>query len=108
VSGQALAHMPHKEKLEFSDAFDSYKAFAQLRNEEDAIWRRLGLMNHPDILMAGDWVNLHQAYGEALEMDTRMETLTTYIRTEATMGRHPEKLAGIDLDRFQAFCTSLL
>ena len=58
ISGQALGHMPRDEKLAFSDAFDAYKAFNQLRNEEDATWRRLELINHADMLGAGDWVAL--------------------------------------------------
>ncbi len=107
LSGQALAHMPHKEKLGFSDAFDAYKAFAQLRNEEDATWRRLGLMNHPDILTAGDRPELHKAFGEALEMNNRMKTLTKYIMESTTLGRRKVEPEGSDLTDLQAFCTSL-
>lgn len=107
LSGQALAHMPHKEKLGFSDAFDAYKAFAQLRNEEDGVWRRLGLMNHPDILGASDQAPLHQAFGEALEMNGRMKTLTKYIVDSAAFGRRPDEPHGSDLTELQAFCTSL-
>ena len=108
LSGQALAHMPHKEKLGFSDAFDAYKAFAVLRNEEDGIWRRLGLINHPGILGASDWAELHQAFGEALEMNNRMKTLTKYITDSATLGRRPAEPEGGDLMDLRAFCTSLV
>ncbi len=108
LSGQALAHMPHKEKLAFSDAFDTYKAFDELRNEEGAVWRRLSLINHPDILAPGDWVELHQAYGQALGMNDRMKTITQYILEQATLGHRPEKFEGIDQGRLAAFCTSIL
>lgn len=106
LSDQALPHMARPEKLKFSDAFDAYKAFAQLRNEEDGIWRRLGLLNHPDILGASDWAELHQAFGEALEMNNRMKTLTSYIMRSATLGRHPKEPYGGDLTKLQAFCAS--
>ena len=106
LSGQALAHMPHKEKLGFSDAFDAYKAFAQLRNEEDGIWRRLGLIHHPDILTTGDWVELHEAFGQALEMNNRMKSITAYVMGSASLGRRPAKPEGTDLSQLQAFCTS--
>ncbi len=107
VSGQALAHMPHTEKLSFSDAFDAYKAFDALRNEEDAIWRRMSLINHPEILVPGDWVELHQALGQAFGMNERMKPLTKYILEQATLGERPDKFAAIDSGRLQAFCTSL-
>jgi hypothetical protein len=107
VSGQALAHMPHKEKLSFSDAFDSYKAFARLRTDENAIWRRLSLISHPDILAAGDWVELHQAYGEALGMNERMKTLTKYVIETANMGQRPGKFDRLDADRLKEFCIPL-
>lgn len=100
--------MPHDEKLALSDAFDSYKAFNQLRTEEDAIWRRLSLINHPDILAPGDWVELHQAFGQAVGMQERMKTLTLYILRQATLGERPERFEGVDVARLQSFCTSIL
>ena len=108
VSGQALGHMPQKEKLAFSDAFDTYKAFANLRTEEDAIWLRLNLLNHPDILAPGDWVELHQALGQALGMNSRMKTITKYMLEDGSMGQRPKAYDAIDTDRLQAFCASVL
>lgn len=104
ISGQALGHMSRKEKLAFSDAFDAYRAFAALRNEEDAVWRRLSLLNHKDILGPGDWVALHQVFGEAVETNRRMKTLTAYIMSRATMGQRPEAFAGDDRANLDAFC----
>lgn len=108
VSGQALGHMPDSEKLAFSDAFDTYKAFHQLRTEEDAIWRRLSLINHPAILGPGDWVELHQAFGQALGMNERMKTITKYMLEQATSGERPGTFESLDSDRLHAFCTSIL
>ncbi len=107
VSGQALGHMPDKEKLAFSDAFDTYKAFHQLRTEEDAIWRQLSLINHPEILGPGDWVALHQAFGQALGMNERMKTITKYMLEETAMGERPAAFQSLDSDRLRAFCTSI-
>jgi len=107
LSGQALAHMPHREKLTFSDAFDTFRAFHQLRTEEDSIWRKLSLINHPEFLSSGDWVELHQAYGQALGMNERMKTMTRYILEQATLGEHPDPFQTLDEGRLRAFCTSI-
>ncbi|MCI3135444.1 hypothetical protein [Phenylobacterium aquaticum] len=107
VSGQALGHMSHKEKLAFSDAYDAYKAFARLRNDEDMVWRRLALINHREMLGPGDWVELHQAWGEAVGTNDRMKSLLTYIKGSAAMGQSPKPIAGADLADLKAFCTSL-
>ena len=110
ISGQALGHMPRDEKLAFSDAFDAFKAFNQLRNEEDATWRRLELINHADMLGAGDWVALHQAYGEAAALNGRMKSLTAYVLGNAAMGEQPSPAMESPADRAEtkAFCAPLV
>jgi hypothetical protein len=89
VSGQALAHMPQKEKLAFSDAFDSYKTWSRLREEEDQIWRRLDLLDHTRILGPGDWPALHEAYGEAVGMNERIVNIGGYVLGPAALGQPP-------------------
>lgn len=110
ISGQALGHMPRAEKLEFSDAFDSYKAFNQLRNEEDAVWRRLGLINHSDLLSSSDWVALHQTFGEAEELNSRMKSLTGSVLGSGAMRLQPAKVEESSADRAEmnAFCAPLV
>jgi hypothetical protein len=110
VSGQALGHMPRKEKLSFSNAFDTYRAFNLLRNEEDAIWRRLQLVNHPDVLSPGDWVGLHQAFGEAEATNSRMASLTSYVIRGARVGQRPEQveLTPTDIADMKTFCAPLI
>ena len=110
ISSQALGHMPRDEKLAFSDAFDAYKAFNQLRNEEDAIWRRLELINHADMLGAGDWVALHQAFGEAAAVNARMRPLTSYVLGAAAMGERPSPVEETVADRAdkKLFCEPLI
>jgi hypothetical protein len=110
LAGQALGHMPLKEKLAFSSAFSSYRKFSQLREQEDEIWRRLGALDHPDFLGAADWPALHQAYGEALAMNERMQDHTTYVLSGATLGERPSKLVPrpVDIANMKAFCTPLI
>jgi hypothetical protein len=108
VSGQALSHMAHAEKLSFSDAFDAYKEFSRLRNEEDAVWRRLALVNHPDILSDGDWSELHQALGEAYGENERMASLMAYVVKSAALSQRPLPVAPEDAADLKAFCTTSL
>ena len=110
ISGQALGHMPRKEKLAFSDAFDAYKAFARLREQEDAAWGKLVLLDRTDMLAAGDWSRLHEAYGDALAMNSRMQTITAYLLGPATLGEAPgtPKLGPLDTRVGAEFCSPLI
>jgi hypothetical protein len=110
LAEQALGHMPLKEKLAYSDAFESFRIYTDLRHEEDEIWRRLGLLDHPEILAAGDWVALHQAWGEAVAIDRRMIDHTTYVLSVTTMGEQPAKLDlwPQDIAAEKAFCAPLI
>lgn len=110
LAGQALGHMPLQEKLAFSNAFGSYRKFAQLREQEDEIWRRLGALGHPDLLGAADWPSLHQAYGEALAMNERMQDHATYVLSGATLGERPSRLSltPADVASMKAFCAPLI
>jgi hypothetical protein len=110
LAGQALGHMPLKEKLAFSNAFSGYRKFAQLREQEDEIWRRLGTLSHPDLLAAADWPILHQAYGEALAINERLQDHAGYVLDEATLGERPSKLTltAADTAAIRAFCAPLI
>ena len=102
--------MPRKERLSFSNAFDTYRAFNLLRNEEDAIWRRLQLVNHPDVLSPGDWVGLHQAFGEAEATNSRMASFTSYVIRSARVGQQPGQLelTPTDIADMKTFCAPLI
>ena len=110
LAGQALGHMPLREKLAFSDAFSSYRKFAQLREQEDEIWRRLGALNHPDLLGQADWPALHQAYGEALAMNERIQDHSAYVLSGATLDERPSRLSQTpaDVANMKAFCAPLI
>jgi hypothetical protein len=108
VAGQALGHMAQKEKLAFSDAFHTYKTFKDLRSEEDADWRKLALLDRPDLLDANDWSRLHETWGELVGMSSRMHSIMDDILTNASMGERPGKIEGDESDLHKAFCASLI
>ena len=95
VSGQALGHMPYKEKLAFSDAFQTYKVYNNLRNEEDADWRKLALLDHADVLDANDWSHLHRDLGRS---DRHEQRHPLHRRRQAlqgmTLGEKPGPIDG--------------
>jgi hypothetical protein len=108
LAGQALGHMPQNEKLAFSDAFNTYKAFGRLRGEEDADWRRLALLDHPDILDANDWSNLHQAWGDLLGISNRMRSISDQLLGPAALGQRPGGNPNPEVDLGQSFCAPLI
>jgi hypothetical protein len=87
VSGQALAHMPQAEKLAFSNAFDTYRAWSRLKTEEDQVWGRLGLLNQSDLLPPGAWPALYQDYAEAVFLNERTTGTGKYLLREAALGQ---------------------
>jgi hypothetical protein len=89
TGGQGLEHIPLKEKLAFSDAFDAYQAFNVLRNQEDDIWRRLSLLDQPEFLSEQDWATLHTAYADARGLNQRMRLSGQYVVTAAILGQKP-------------------
>lgn len=108
VSGQALGHMSQKDKLAFSDAFNTYKAFARLRDEEDRGWRRLALLDRPDLLDAGDWSNLHAAWGDLVGVNNRMRSITAEMLGNASLGQQPGKNPSEETGLARAFCAKLI
>jgi len=108
VSGQALGHMPQKEKLAFSDAFNTYKSFALLRSEEDADWRKLALLDSPDLLDANDWSSLHEAWGDLVGLSNRMRSITIEVLGHASLGERPGKNPDVEVALRDAFCATLI
>lgn len=90
LSGQALAHMPLNEKLRFSDAFGSFQAFTVLREQEDDVWRGLGLMDQAADLNESDWSRLHAAYADAKSISQRMRLVTHYLIEHESVGERAE------------------
>lgn len=65
LAGEALGHMPHAEKLKFSDAFGWFDVWDRYIQDETAIWKRLAPLNTPDLLSDEDWSKLTSAFAEA-------------------------------------------
>lgn len=110
ISGQALAHMPLDEKLRFSDAFGTYRAFLALRQQEDEIWRSLSLLDDPAILNETDWSRLHAAYADAKAINQRMQIATDYLLQHAALGERPDvpNVTPAVSASERAFCTPIL
>jgi hypothetical protein len=108
VSGQALGHMPQKEKLAFSDAFNSFKSFGRLRGEEDADWRKLALLDRPELLDVNDWSSLHQAWGELVGVSNRLRSVTGEMLGPASLGERPGKNPDEEVALREAFCAPLI
>jgi hypothetical protein len=109
LSEQALGHMPQAEKLAFSNAYDSYRAWKVRREEEEAIWARLSLLDHAELLRPEDWPALRQAYAEAVAMNERIGGLAHYNLTEATLGQRPSRPDADEVERqIRDFCRPLI
>ena len=59
------------------------------------------------MLSAGDWVELHQALGQALGTTARMKSLTAYVTGSAALGQRPLPLEPDDAAALKAFCAPL-
>lgn len=79
LAGDDLTDMPLTETLAYSEAFDAYRAFTQLRDEEDGHWRSLSLLDDASLLDAADWSSLRRAYAEARAIDDRIASANSYI-----------------------------
>jgi hypothetical protein len=108
VAGQALGHMPQKEKVALSDAFQTFKVFAGLRNEEDNDWRKLALLDRADLLEAGDWSSLRETWGELVGMSDRMRSITDDMLANMSMGERPAEITGDEPALRAAFCAPLI
>jgi hypothetical protein len=110
LTGQALSEMPLDETLAFSNAIDAYQAFTRLRDEEDAHWRALGLLDDPAILSDEDWPALRRTYGEAAALNARFTAVTEYILESATLGEPVRalRLPAAVSERLRQFCRPML
>ena len=108
VSGQALGHMAQKEKLVFSDVFNTYKSFNRMRDEEDADWRRLALLDHPELLDANDWSRLHGSWSDALAVGDRIRSITDDILGRSSLGMRPDRPPEDQPALHNAFCAPLI
>jgi len=86
LAGQALAHMPHSEKLRFSDAFGWFDVWDRILQQESAIWLRLAPLNTPTLLSDENWSDLIGAYSEAVVVNDRLRKLAPIVLAKGPPG----------------------
>lgn len=100
LSGQALSHMQHEEKLQFSDVFTAFDLFDKAEDMERDIWMRLTPLNTPDLLTDEDWSGITTAYNQAADLNERMRVLAPWLLDKTLPGLERYQDEG-DLSRFQ-------
>jgi hypothetical protein len=86
LAGQALAHMPHGEKLRFSDAFGWFDVWDRILQQESAIWLRIAPLNTPTLLSEENWSDLIGAYSEAVVVNDRLRKLAPIVLAKGPPG----------------------
>lgn len=97
LSSQAAAHMPLREQLEYSNAFDNYANWDQIRAEERAAWVRLSLLDVSPSLSEAELAGLRQAYAEAVAAETRVSNVGAFIFRTANVGQKPNDFASAEI-----------
>ena len=106
LTGQALAHMPSKEKLAFSDLFGSYDDWDREAGKESEVWSRFTVLNHPDLMTDEGWDNVTDAYARAVEINELMRQLAPFMLNK-TIGGMPERATPSDISGFSSIVTQI-
>ena len=86
LSGQALSHMKHDDKIAFSDLFGAFDFWDGLREQERQTWYRLSMLNTPDLLSEQDWGTLAAAYNEAVMRNEHVRLLAPFVLAKRLPG----------------------
>jgi hypothetical protein len=86
LSGQALSHMKHDDKIAFSDLFGAFDFWDRLREQERQTWYRLSMLNTPDLLSEQEWGNLAAAYNEAVMRNEHVRLLAPFVLAKKLPG----------------------
>lgn len=90
--------MPVQEQLEYSNAFDNYANWDELRDKEREAWLRLAVLDHPQSLTDIDWASIRQAVAEAKASDQRISKVGPFIFETASVGeKPPERMTAAQL-----------
>ena len=106
IAGQALTHMPHDEKLAFSDVFGSFDIWEKVSENENATWRALAPLNIAELLTEEDWSRIRTAYSEALIANDHVRLLAPWMLKKRLPGLARYRSAG-DLSDFSAFASKI-
>ena len=101
LAGQALAHMPHDEKLKFSDAFGQFQGWDTVSAKELDAWRDLDVLNDPELLAEQDWSALRLAYARVVDLNERIGAyapwmVRTVSRELGLRDVHAQSVAGFE------------
>ena len=91
LAGQALTHMPHKEKLAFSDAFGGFEGWDRATVREREVWLRLTPLNTPELLTEEDWSGIRSAYAQAVDINNVFRVAAPF-----TIRHVEEELQGVE------------
>ncbi len=86
LTGQALAHMSHDERLAFSSAFYSYQSWDEATKKEVAAWAELTSLGEPDLLNDQDWSRIKAAYWAARHINTSIQRFAIYVLKSQNLG----------------------
>ena len=90
LTGQALTHMSHDERLNFSSAFTTYQAWDDATKREVAAWAAMAPLQEPDLLSEEDWSRLRSAYWDADQVNRRLQRFGTFVLKAKNLGLHPK------------------
>lgn len=111
ISGQAAGHMSLDERGEFAGDYANYENLRKLEAEADRAWVDLSVLDFPDQLNEGDWVELRRAYAEARETEGRISIVLPYVLNSANFGEPTPHVTLKDTlihDYSRAFCRPLV
>ncbi|HTT84366.1 MAG TPA: hypothetical protein VMF67_12870 [Rhizomicrobium sp.] len=110
VSSQAASHMAFDERSKFSGAFANFENLRRLEAEADRAWVDLSVLDHPEQLSEGDWVELRRAFAEARETEGRIRFILPYVLRSWNLGQPVARVtarATLVQDYSRAFCRPL-
>ncbi len=108
--GDTLDHMPLDERLTLGAAFQGFASLSDELQQESHMWDDLGRLDHPDILEAADWSELHGAYARVVRWDTRTAFLAKWMLNEEATGQKPDPLGSdsVKVIRERPLCKPML
>ncbi len=109
IGSQVLEHFPLKERLALAESFDAYKSMSADLRTEARLWDQMSLLDHPEYLTEGDWVELRQTYARLRGADARNGFFAQWVLDHNQEGETPYPIALEDMfvkATTKAFCST--
>lgn len=107
LSGQALAHMPLEDQLEYSNAFANYQNWDVIRAEEREAWVRLAVLDQRAPLTDADWAGVRTALAQAMASNARIVAVGPFILKTASLGEKPDHMSAEAVFQMQGYGQAL-